>query len=343
MNFSDKIGLERGALLFGFVLLAMVAPFVSSESHAGHIALLAAVNIVAAVGLNLINGHTGQFSLGHAGFMAAGAYASALVTQKFGPAIGEAVNTFSVQALFFGALLTGGGVAALCGFAIGLPSLRLKGDYLAIVTLGFAEIIRVVIENTEVLGKARGLSGIAPLTNAWWVFGAALVAVYATGALVNSTYGRGFLAVRDDEIAAGAMGVRTTRCKVTAFVFGAFFAGIAGALYAHLTQTISPEGFRLDRSIDIVVMVILGGMGNTFGVAFAAVLLTVLPEGMRYIGEIGSLPEPVREFARNRMLLYAVLLVAMMLLRPQGLFGGRNVFEKIGRRLSGTDKGKVMR
>lgn len=334
LSLVSRLGAERSALIFGFVLLACTAPLVSSGTHAGHIALLATVNIVAAVGLNLINGHTGQFSLGHAGFMAAGAYASALVTQKFGPAVGASVSTFSVQLSFFGALLTGGAVAAACGFAIGLPSLRLKGDYLAIVTLGFAEIIRVVIENTEVLGKARGLSGIAPLTNAWWAFGAALVAIYATGALVNSTYGRGFLAVRDDEIAAGAMGVRTTRCKVTAFVFGAFFAGIAGALYAHLTQTISPEGFRLDRSIDIVVMVILGGMGNTFGVAFAAVLLTVLPEGMRYLGEIGSLPDPVREFARNRMLLYAVLLVAMMLLRPQGLFGGRNVFEKIGRRFS---------
>ena len=336
-----SLGVERGALLASFALLACAAPFVSAETHAGHVALLAAVNIVAAVGLNLINGHTGQFSLGHAGFMAAGAYASAVITQKFGPAAGEAVNTFSAQALFFGAMLAGGAVAAVFGFAIGLPSLRLKGDYLAIVTLGFAEIIRVAVENTEVLGRARGLSGIAPLTNAWWAFAAVPVAIYATGALVNSTYGRGFLAVRDDEIAAGAMGVRTTRCKVTAFVFGAFFAGVSGALYAHLTQTISPEGFRLDRSIDFVVMVILGGMGNTFGVAFAAVLLTVLPEGMRYLAGVEALPEPVREFARNRMLLYAVLLVAMMLLRPQGLFGGRNVFEKIGRRLARGGKEPV--
>jgi branched-chain amino acid transport system permease protein len=334
MKFLDKVGVERSALLVGFALLALFSPFVSHDTHGGHIALMVAVNIVAAVGLNLINGHTGQFSLGHAGFMAAGAYAAALVTMKLGPAAGETASFVVRHGVFGLALVTGGAVAAVCGFAIGLPTLRLRGDYLAIVTLGFAEIIRVVVENSDTLGRARGLNGIAPYTDCFWAYGAALVAVYITGSLVNSTYGRGFLAVRDDEIAAGAMGVNTTRCKVTAFVFGAFFAGVAGALYAHLTQTISPEAFGLDRTVDIVVMVILGGMGNTFGVVFAAILLTVLPEGMRYLAGIESLPEPVREFARNRMLLYAALLIVFMLLRPQGLFGGWNVFEKLGRRFA---------
>lgn len=322
---SAPFRLRTAHLVAALATVCAIGPLMPTGSHVAHITLLAAVNIVAATGLNLINGHTGQFSLGHAGFMAVGAYTAALITLRCGAASGALAQ----QAIFGGALAAAGLVSALAGLAIGLPSLRLRGDYLAIVTLGFAEIIRVGIENTTSLGGASGITAIPPLTNATWAFAAAVLAVYAVSALVDSTYGRGFVAVRDDEVAAGAMGVDTTRCKVTAFVAGAAMAGVAGALYAHLAQTIAPEAFRIERTFDLIVMVILGGMGNTIGVVAGAVLLTVLPEAMRYLAGFESLPGPVRDLARNRMLLYAVLLIALMLARPQGLFRGfKNPFAR---------------
>ena len=277
------------------------------------------INIILAAGLNLVNGYTGQFSLGHAGFMAVGAYASSWLTLSYGFALGAgAVGTTTI---FVVALLAGGLGAALAGFAVGVPSLRLKGDYLAIVTLGFNEIIKGVIQNAEPLGAQRGLGGMVQHTTFFWTFAFAALTVYAVVSLVNSTYGRGFLAVRDDEIAAEAMGINTTKYKVTAFVLGAFFAGIAGGLYAHFKQFIHPEGFNFLRSVDIVVMVILGGMGSTLGVCVAAALLTILPEVLRYIAHIEALPEWLRHIAENRMILYSLLLIVIMITRPQGLFG----------------------
>ena len=229
------------------------------------------INIILAVSLNLINGYTGQFSLGHAGFMAVGAYTAAVVTNQFGT-----LNPAASGAVFFCALLAGGLLAAVAGLLVGLPTLRLKGDYLAIVTLGFGEIIRVVFQNLDRVGGARGLSVMHGYTDLFWTFGLVAVTVYIVTSLVHSTYGRGFIAVRDDEVAAEAMGINTTKYKVTAFVVGAFFAGIAGGLYAHAKQFITPNGFNFMESIAIVVMVVLGGMGNTPGVILAAILLTVL-------------------------------------------------------------------
>src|SRR5216684_1552702 len=226
------------------------------------------INIIMAVSLNLVNGYTGQFSLGHAGFMAVGGS-----------------NTASISALFLVALLTGGMVAALAGLLVGVPSLRLKGDYLAIVTLGFGEIIRVIFRNIDSLGGALGLTGIPPYTNFFWVFGFAALTVYVVACMVNSTYGRGFIAVHDDEVAAEAMGINSTKYKIIAFVVGAFFAGIAGGIYGHFKLSIDPKGFDFIKSIEIVVMVILGGMGNTVGVILAAVLLTILPEVLRPVAE----------------------------------------------------------
>jgi branched-chain amino acid transport system permease protein len=260
------------------------------------------INIILAVSLNLINGYTGQFSLGHAGFMAVGAYTAAVITNQFGD-----LNAFAAGALFLGALLAGGLLAAVTGLLVGLPTLRLRGDYLAIVTLGFGEIIRVVFQNMEKVGAARGYSVMHGYTSFFWTFSMAAVTIYVVTALVHSTYGRGFIAVRDDEVAAEAMGINTTKYKVTAFVVGAFFAGIAGGLYAHSKQFITPGGFNFMESIAIVVMVILGGMGNTPGVILAAVLLTVLPEILR----------PVAQY---RMIIYSLLLIVLMLTRPQGLF-----------------------
>ena len=277
------------------------------------------ISIILAVGLNLVNGYTGQFSLGHAGFMAVGAYGSSWLTLSYGYVLGSSV--LGTTAAFVSALLIGGVLAALAGLAVGVPSLRLRGDYLAIVTLGFNEIIKGVIQNAEPLGAQRGLGGMEQHTNFFWTFAFAAITIYTVLNLVGSTYGRGFLAVRDDEIAAEAMGINTTKYKVLAFVLAAFFAGIAGGLYAHFKQFIHPEGFNFLRSVDIVVMVILGGMGNTAGVVVAATLLTILPEFLRAVARYEWLPEWLRHVAENRMILYSLLLIILMLTRPQGLFG----------------------
>lgn len=277
------------------------------------------INLILANSLNLVNGYTGQFSLGHAGFMAVGAYAASWLTLTYGYSMGAsplATTTFFVIALFLG-----GVIAALAGLIVGIPSLRLRGDYLAIVTLGFNEIIKGIIQNCEPLGAQRGLGGMVLHTNFFWTFACAAITIYVVVSLINSTYGRGFLAVANDEIAAEAMGINTTKYKVLAFVLAAFFAGIAGGLYAHFKQFIHPEGFNFFKSIDIVVMVILGGMGSTIGVCLAAVLLTILPELLRYVSKIDTLPLVVRQITENRMILYSLLLIILMLTRPQGLFG----------------------
>jgi branched-chain amino acid transport system permease protein len=312
-----------------FLLIAIVAAAVVSyfSAHFNRyylgIAIDIGINIILAVSLNLINGHTGQFSLGHAGFMAVGAYTAASLTwgleaAKASPVVGGLI--------FLVALALGGLMAAASGLAVGVPSLRLRGDYLAIVTLGFGEIIRVILQTTDTMvrnwkidpnsglahllenmGGASGMKGIATLTNFGWAWGLAAVTVFVVAALVNSTYGRGFIAVHDDEVAASAMGINPVRYKVTAFVIGAFFAGVAGGLYAHHKQYLNPGGFDFMKSIDIVVMVILGGMGRTAGVIAAAIVLTVLPELLR-------------GFADYRMILYSLLIIGLMMARPQGLF-----------------------
>jgi len=292
-----------------WLLLAIVAAFAVSyfsdsfNRYYLGIVIDVGIAIILAVSLNLINGHTGQFSLGHAGFMAVGGFTSAKLTLELSPMVPPAAQ----PALFALAMLVGGLMAAIVGLAVGLPSLRLKGDYLAIVTLGFGEIIRVVFQTSATFGAATGLTGIPKFTTLFWAWCVAAVTVYVVASLVNSTYGRGFICVHDDEVAASAMGISPTRYKVTAFVTGAFFAGIAGALYGHHKQVLKPDGFDFMKSIDIVVMVILGGMGNTTGVILAAVLLTVLPELLR-------------GFADYRMILYSLLIIGLMLTRPQGLF-----------------------
>lgn len=289
--------------LFVGIALAIVASFLAPQFNKYYlgVAIDVGIAIILATSLNLINGHTGQFSLGHAGFMAVGGYFSAWISLQAGAAITSSFWYFPLS------LAAGGLLAALVGLSVGVPSLRLRGDYLAIVTLGFGEIIRVIAQNTQAVGAASGLKGIPKLTTLGWAFGLAAVTIYAVTALVNSTYGRGFIAVHDDEIAAESNGVNTTRTKVTAFVTGAFFAGIAGGLYAHHKQFLSPTGFDWLKSIDIVVMVILGGMGRTMGVVAAAILLTLMPEFLR-------------DFSEYRMILYALLIILLMLLRPGGLF-----------------------
>lgn len=282
------------------VLLGVAAPQVNQ--YFVQIALFAGINIILAVSLNLVNGFTGQFSLGHAGFMAVGAYTSSVLSLQF-------AGNGTPGTLFFLMVLVAGGLAsALCGVLVGIPSLRLRGDYLAIVTLGFGEIIRVIIQNVELFGGARGLTGIPKLTSIGWVYAFAAITMFVISNLVRSTYGKGFLAVRDDEVAAEAMGIDTTRYKVIAFVTGAFFAGLAGGLYAHSVTYITPSQFGFVKSIEIVVMVIVGGMGHNLGVLISAILLTMLPEVLR----------PIAEY---RMVIYSLALILIMLARPQGLFG----------------------
>jgi len=304
---------SRLVLLFAAVALAFIISLFESSFNAYYyqIIIYIGVNIILASSLNLINGFTGQFSLGHAGFMAIGAYTASVITSQMGATPGVA-GAF----IFLLALLTAGVIASFFGLLVGIPSLRLKGDYLAIVTLGFGEIIRVVIQNLDFLGGARGFTGIPKLTNFFWVFAVVSILMYIISNLIKSTYGKGFLAVRDDEVAAEAMGINTTRYKVVAFIAGAFFAGIAGGLYAHFVTYINPSQFSFVKSIEIVVMVIIGGMGHSVGVFISAVLLTVLPEALR----------PIAEY---RMVIYSLALVVIMISRPQGLFGNSEFLNKL--------------
>jgi len=222
------------------------------------------------------------------------------------------------QSMLLGMLLLGGITAAAAGLAIGIPTLRLSGDYLAIATLGFGEIIYTVINATDQIGRfeiggASGLHGIPILTNFFWTFAWAIVCVVCVWRLAYSTKGLAFRAVREDEIAAAAMGVDTTFYKVAAFVIGAFFAGVAGGLYATYDGNLAPESFRFTRSIEIVVMVVLGGSGSITGSILAAVVLTFAPEFLR-------------TFADWRMVIYSLALIATMLLRPEGLLGSREIW-----------------
>lgn len=301
------------------------------ESYLVYVAGLAGISVVLAVSLNVVNGFTGQFSLGHAGFMAVGGYAAALITISFGDRYQLAFlpEAASDGLLFLGATLLGGLAAAAVGLLVGLPSLRLRGDYLAIVTLGAGEIIRVILENLQSLGGATGLNNIPPYTNLFWIFFWAVAVVVVSKRLVGSTHGRALLAVREDEIAAEAMGIDTTRYKVLAFVIAAFFAGVAGALFGHYLLLLSPKEFTWVRSFEVVAMIVLGGLGSISGAVIAAILLTILPEALRPVQDLTGV-----DF---RMVIYASLLVVMMLLRPQGLLGRREVWEL--RRSRGTSGG----
>lgn len=305
------------------------------------ILMLIGIAIILAVSLNLVNGVTGQFSIGHAGFMAIGAYAGAALTvygqHRFLPPLAKA-DVFTQHGALILAMLVGGGLAALMGLLVGLPSLRLRGDYLAIVTLGFGEIIRVSILNIEAVGGSSGFRGysspqgyvsIPALTNFFWVFLVVAIVILLSRNLLHSTPGLSFYAVREDEIAAEAMGVRTTRIKVTAFVLSAFFAGVAGALYAHYDPYLKPDSFGFLRSIEIVTMVVLGGSGSITGAVLGAAILTATPEvlriGMGYLSQVN--PQLARGIQVDllRQLLYALLLIVLMLTRPQGIMGGREV------------------
>jgi branched-chain amino acid transport system permease protein len=285
------------------------------------------VNVILAVSLNVVNGATGQFSLGHAGFMAVGAYTAAKITLGLsGLQLSFLPAAVSDQLFFALALAAAMVMAGLAGVVVGLPSLRLRGDYLAIVTLGFGEIIRSVIENMPSLGQATGLSGLPLRTNLVWVGISALATVVMARRLSVSTQGRALFAIREDEVAAEAMGVDTTGYKVRAFVISAAYAGLAGALIAHAILLATPRMFTFVRSIEVVVMIVLGGLGSITGAVLSAVVLTL---GL----------EALREFQAYRMVVYAALLIALMLLRPQGIFGTHELWDLPLFRRRGPRKG----
>ncbi|MDN4527413.1 branched-chain amino acid ABC transporter permease [Fictibacillus fluitans] len=257
-----------------------------------------AINIILAVSLHLIIGITGQFSIGHAGFLAVGAYASGIITMK-------------LELPFISALVVGGLVAALAGFIIGFPSLRLKGDYLAIATLGFGEIVRILFLNMDYVGGASGMQ-VNHLTTWPWVFVCMLVAILVIVNFTNSTHGRACISIREDETAADAMGINTTYYKVMAFVIGAFFAGVAGGLYAHNFYIIQPSNFGFLKSFDILIFVVLGGLGSLSGSVIAAILLTVISTFLQ-------------DYPETRMIIYSLVLIVVMLYRPQGLMGTKEI------------------
>jgi branched-chain amino acid transport system permease protein len=324
-------------LLLAALACASVAITRGLETYYYLVLVQCGIAAILAVSLNLINGITGQFSIGHAGFYAVGAYVGASWTMLWRPQLELHFPMLGVGSLggdelnLVIALILGSLAAGVTGILVGTPSLRLRGDYLAILTLGFGEVIRVVLLNIESVGGARGMTGIPTLAASgdlavFWVFGLLIAATVLTRNLMHTTRGLTWLAVREDELAADAMGVNTTRVKVTAFVVGSSFAGAAGVLYAHFFTGISPDIFGMDVSIMITTMVVLAGTGSVTGAIVAGFVLTALPEAFRFLKDY-------------RMLIFSAILIVIMLTRPQGILGhnelGFGSFVRFYRRLTG--------
>ncbi len=338
------------AVAVGLIAYVAVGPMLGS--FASKIMLVIGINVILAVSLTIVNGFTGQFSMGHAAFMAIGGYVAAGVVYYGGMRLfgepgfqGGALSLTQGahsrglvgrgDVLFVAATICGGLFAAGAGYVVGLPSLRLRGDYLAIVTLGFGEIVRVLLQGTREqlqpwkidavreaplwdlplrLGGPQGFNLLPTYTTLFWVWMWVTITVLAAYRLKTSSSGRAFLSIREDEIASQAMGVDVTRYKVRAFVLASFFAGVAGAMYAMDIGAMNPLDGGFQRSFDIIIMVVLGGMGSISGAVLAAIILSILPEALRGL-------------AQYRLIIYALLLILMMILRPQGLFGVREVWE----------------
>lgn len=290
-------------LAVGFILSFAIPQFNLVNQYYQLVIMYVGINIILSTSLNLINGYMGEFSVGHAGFMAVGAYIAALLTMYvFPPAM--------VKWLFPVTVLAGGIGAGLIGLVVAVPSFKTRGDYLAIVTLAFNMIVKSVIENIEAIGGPRGIPGIDRLTTLPWVFFWTVLAVWCIRNFVYSNYGRGVLSIREDEIASDLMSVNTRQVKLLAFVVSSFFAGVAGALFAHLLQFISPKVFDILKSTDVLIMVYLGGIGSIAGSILGAGIYTVLLEVLRPLGYY-------------RMILMPLLLIFLMLYRPRGIMGLR--------------------
>jgi len=327
---------NRRNLLLTIAALLLFTGFLYYAQHTFNPYILRILNLSAvftifAVTFNLIFGYTGQFSLGHAGFAAVGAYVAALLTMS---ASQKASNFFltpiiaplaNVEIPFLPALVLAGLIAALVGSLVAWPALRLRGDYLAIATLGFSEIIRILLVNLQpITNGALGLKGIPSYTNLFWSWGAALICILTIKSLINTSYGRAMCAIRDDEIAAEALGVSLFKHKMLAFTVSSFFVGVAGALMANLISTIDPKVFLFFLTYQIVGICVMGGMGSLTGSAISAVLYTVFLEALRPIESPFTLgPLHIPGIPGMRMVLFSLLLLAVILFYRRGLMGTR--------------------
>ncbi len=328
---------RRNLILTAVFLLLSVIFLVYADnnfdSYIVRILNLCAIYTVLGLSMNLINGFTGLFSLGHAGFMAVGAYATAILTMSIET---KQANFFLAPLIspldkivlpFLISLIIAGLIAVIVAYGIGAPALRLKGDYLAIATLGFAEIIRVVFTNTQrVTNGALGLKGIPSTTNLWWSFGIALFTVIVMISLINSSYGRAFKAIREDEIAAESMGINLFKHKVLSFMIGAFFAGVGGGLLGSLLGTIDPLMFRFFMTFNILLIIVLGGMGSISGTIISAFVITIATEWLRFLDEpikLGFLTTPA--LPGLRMVVFSALLMVVVLFFRHGLMGTREL------------------
>jgi branched-chain amino acid transport system permease protein len=300
--FFESLGRSRIALpvllVLGFVFCVACEFFPIVNPYAKGVLIMVGINIILCVSLNLVNGYMGEFSVGHAGFMALGAYASAVMTVKWLPA-----SFFELPL----AVLFGGTVAAVIGFLLALLSFKTRGDYLAIITLAFLMIVKSAVENIDYLGGPRGMTPPV-LTNLPWAFFWVVVTIWVIRNLVYSKFGRAITAIREDEIAANAMGVRVREAKILAFSTSAFFGGVAGALYAQVNFFIDPKSFDIVRSTEILVMVYLGGVASLAGSVIGAVLFTVLFQALHELGTW-------------RMVVMPLILVLLMIFRPRGIMG----------------------
>ncbi|WP_053368477.1 branched-chain amino acid ABC transporter permease [Bacillus sp. FJAT-27245] len=301
------------ALVAFSVIQAMITGGILNIFHINTLITIG-INIMLAASLHLIIGITGQFSIGHAGFLAVGAYSSAVMTMMF-------------ELPFAVAIIVGGLAAAVAGLIIGIPSLRLKGDYLAIATLGFGEIVRIALLNFDYVGGARGMQ-VTHISTWGWTFACVLITLIVIVNFTKSTHGRACISIREDETAADAMGINTTYYKVVAFAIGAFFAGVAGAIFAHNFYIIQPSNFGFLKSFDILIIVVLGGLGSLSGAVIAAILLTIISTFLQ------AYPE-------TRMIFYSIILILTMLYRPQGLLGTREItsFFKKSKKAGGDHDG----
>lgn len=298
--------MKKSKAFWGFLVLALVIYAVVQGMISGgildlyyqNILIQMCINIMLAVSLHIVIGVTGQFSIGHAGFMAVGAYISAIATMKLG-------LPFPV------AIIMGAVISALAGLLVGIPSLRLKGDYLAIATLGFAEIIRIIFLNVDYVGGAAGMV-VTNMTTWTYAFVGVVITILVIANFTNSRHGRGCISIREDEIASDAMGINTTYYKVVAFTIGSFFAGVAGAIYAHNFFIIQPTTFNFLKSFDILIYVVLGGLGSLSGATIAAIFLTIVS------AYLANFPE-------TRMIIYSLVLIIVMLYRPTGLMGTKEI------------------
>lgn len=321
-------------LTTGAVILSILFIFYADhrfDSYIVRILNVCAIYAILGLSMNLVNGFTGLFSLGHAGFMAVGAYATALLTMP--TTIKQQIFYLTplmkpldlINLPFPLALLTGGIMAALVGYLVGCPALRLKGDYLAIATLGFAEIIRVIFTNTQsITNGALGLKGIPAITNLWWSFGMTALTVVILASLINSSYGRAFKAIREDEVAAESMGINLAKHKSLAFVIGAFFAGIGGGLLGNLLGTIDPKMFNFIFTFNILLIIVLGGMGSLTGTIISAFIITIANEVLRFLDERIDLG--IVAFNGKvglRAVVFSALLMVVVLFYRHGLMGNK--------------------